>query len=262
MSLGYTQVTQDVENQLHDTTIVTDDSMCSICKETLVGTERYTTCCSHTFHYNCVHRHMLTPKASCPLCRGKIKLNTQIDNVKTERSFAHEFFNVDVGNFYIVTGIIYLFIVVPVTIFNISALFVAFAGLIKFKFEHIVMAYFMTSLVFGVIQSLVNSRTRAILDEYYETHQPTERFGKNEITILQIVWTMLYLAMCAFTIDVSNNSNISGVQKMYLDVIIASNICRFFISILKMLIYVFDIYAIYERALNHKNLYTFLTFHS
>lgn len=262
MSLNYTPVTQNSVNQMHSVTIVTDDSMCSICSETLVGTERYTACCDHTFHYNCVHRHMLTPQATCPLCRGKIKLNTKLENTQTEKSFLHTFFNVDVGNFYLVTGILYQCVVIPMVFFNISAIFVAVAGLIKFKFENFVTIYFSISLALGIVQSLINMRVRDILDKYYETHQPTERFGKTEVTMLQIIWSILYLGMCGFTIYIISNFNEFGVKSMYLDVIIASNICRFTISVIKMCIYVFEIYVVYERELNTKNLYSFLATHS
>lgn len=204
MSVEYTSVTQDVENQMHihNTMIETDDSTCSICKETLVNTERYISSCNHTYHYNCIHRHMLTLNATCPLCRKEIKLNKLISNTQIERSFINEFFNADIGNFYLVTATIYQCIIFPTVLFNISVLFVAFVGLIKFKFEPLVENYFIVSLILGTVQSLVNSRVRAILDEYYKTHQQTERFGKTEVTMLQVLWTILYLALVIYTIYV------------------------------------------------------------
>lgn len=264
MNLGHILVSHDINNpiQIQNTEIITDDSMCSICSETLVETERYTSCCNHTFHYNCIHRHMLTPKATCPLCREKITLNTKMEDVKHEKSFLHTFFNIDIGNFYLLTGILYQCIVVPSTFFNISILGVALAGLIKFKFEKFVTIYFAISLVMGTVQSLINMRVRDILDNYYVTHQPIERFGKNEVTALQVIWSILYLGMCIYSIYIINMQDESNIKAIYLDLIIASNICRFTVSILKMFIYVFDIYAVYERMLNAKNLYTFLTIHS
>jgi hypothetical protein len=242
----------------------TDDSVCSICREALIGTERYTSCCEHVFHYNCIHHHKLTINAKCPLCRKEIKLNKQYDATQDEKSFLHKFFNFDVKNFYVVTGIIYQIYIFLGTFFNVSSVFVSLAGLIKFKLEYHIMIYFIISLVLGSIQLLVNSRVRHTLDEYYETHDSTEYFGKTEVTNLQIIWSLLYLAMIIYTICNINNfySNISGVEEMYLDVIIASNSCRFITSVLKAIIYFFEIYTIYERHLARPGLYAFLTVHS
>lgn len=253
----------DVENQFDNNTNVTDNSECSICKETMVNTERYISSCNHTYHYNCINHHKITLNATCPLCRKDIKLNTSILKTKTKKSCLNEFFGVNIQNFYVTSFIMYEFIIMIASLFNLCVIFVTFAGLVKFKFQVLVKNYFITSLIFGTIQSLTNLRLRVMLEEHYKTHQQSEIFGKREVTILQIIWFILYLAQLMYTVYVFDNKVISGTASLYLDILMVSNISRFVISVLKMLIYVFDIYAIYERHVGYlSGLYVFLTVHS
>lgn len=244
MSLNYTPVVQDIENPIQNAnnlTQIVDNSICKICSQTLVGTERYTACCNHVYHYHCVYSHLSHPNAECPQCKTKIKLN--IVDPQANTTFLHEIF---FGNFYTTLVYVYMFFTIPLYVYNICALFVAFVGIIKFKFEGLVLMYFILNLILGTIQTLSNWRILIALRQYYELHSRVERFGKRELKILHGVSTLFYTYMLIFGINICN-SNLDGLQRVYFHVIFASSIFRLIFSLIKAIIYVFDLYVIFEK---------------
>lgn len=254
-------------SQLQEGTMITDDSVCSICAQTLNNREKFVGKCNHSFHLECMGTYKKAKSTvSCPLCRGEIQFKTlESQNIGASSSeqgtFFMEFFGTgNSSNWYVLGGSLYQLLVIPMTFFNASALFVGLVGLCKFKYDEFIFAYFLVSVILGTIQCFANIRVREVLD----SHQNSERFGKEEIKNLQKIWLVIYVSMfSAGCVLIAYDQSVSELEKQQLDyfrVVFISNLFRMVISILKTIFYVFEIYETFTR--HNIEFYTFMSIHS
>jgi hypothetical protein len=61
---------------------------CSICLGSLSqqGKDTYTTACQHTFHFQCLAKHVQAQNSECPLCRTRLDSLVDVINTSSNNS--------------------------------------------------------------------------------------------------------------------------------------------------------------------------------